>query len=148
MIELDDQVTVAAPAAAVFDFLSRIENYPRWQPGIEAAEQTSPGPPGPGATFRLAFAGPGGRRVEAHGEVVAWRPGELLAIRTTSGPVRLAGQYELTPVAGGTTLRLRSQLEATGLLRFVEGMIREQAVRELPAALARLKQQVEQPPTA
>lgn len=142
MIRLEESIEVARPPDAVYDFLAAVERYPTWLPGVTGAEQTSPGPVEPGATFRLTLAGPTGP-LAADGIVVAAEPGRRLAVRGEAPQGRVEGGLDIEPVASGTLLRVGVQIELTGMYRFAEGLVAGQLRSSMPDALARARDRLE-----
>ena len=145
MIEIDREVVIACQPGVVFDYLADVENYPRWQPAIERAEQVTPGTPGLGTRVRLVLRGPTGP-TEVVGEIVAFDRPAVLAIHSLAGPARIDAHCALAAddTAGvGTRLRLTASIELKGFLRFAEGHARALINRELPAALADLVSRIE-----
>ncbi len=143
MIRLEGSVEILRPVEIVFDFLSRVENYPSWQPGIAEAQQTSTGAVGLGSTMRLAFLGPGDRRMAATAEVTEFQRPTRFAYRTTSGPAKVSASYDYRATEGGTLVVVRSDLQPTGALRFLEGLLAGQVKAEFPVSLQRLKRVLE-----
>jgi uncharacterized protein YndB with AHSA1/START domain len=142
VIELDREIEVNRPPEAVFAYLSDLSRLPAWQPAVQLAEQTTPGAIGPGTQFRLVFRGPTGP-VEAAGEIVEFDRPRRIGLRSVSGPVDLNGGLDFEPTDGGTRLRIRATIDPKGMLRFMEGMIKNTIEREIPAALESLRDQLE-----
>ncbi len=143
MIRVEGAVEVERPADRVFEFLSRVENYPSWQPGIEKAERTSPGPVQVGTTMRLVFRGPSDTRIVATAEVTECTRPERFAYRTTSGPAKVTGTYDFQPTPAGTRVAIRTEVQPTGALRLLEGKLAPQVKAEFPVSLLRLKRALE-----
>ena len=70
---------------------------------------------GPGARYRQGVKGPGGRRVDADIETTEFEPDRRVGFRTTAGPVRPEGRYELVAEGGATRVRLALEAELRGL---------------------------------
>ena len=51
MIEFTNQVVIERPVKDVFDFVSQLENAPKWNYFVQQVRQTSPGPVGFGTSF-------------------------------------------------------------------------------------------------
>jgi uncharacterized protein YndB with AHSA1/START domain len=142
VIRLDEAVDVRRDAAATFEFLSAIERYPDWLPGVIAAEQTSDGPLAAGTTFRLRIAGPAGP-IDAAGEVTEAAAPRRLAISAEAPPGVVRGGFELEDIDVGTRLRVWMELELRGAYRFAEGLAARQLKASLPVELDRLRTRLE-----
>ena len=143
MIKLQGDVVVERPVSDVFDFLSRVENYPSWQPAIREAQQTSPGAVGLGTTLRIVLLGPGNQPMEARAKVSEYDPGRLFGFQTTSGPANVRALYRFEPAGQGTRADIRIDIQLTGGLRFLEGMVAGQVEGEFRTSLLRLKRVLE-----
>jgi carbon monoxide dehydrogenase subunit G len=128
MIRIDESVEVAAAAATAFAFVTRIEDYPAWLPGVVRAEAIDPAavdtgagadtgegagsgvgatdtgtgagqpPLRVGARFRLVSAGPGGIEIVSTGRVAALDPPHAVAIEASSGFFRLTATCTVEPL--------------------------------------------------
>jgi hypothetical protein len=78
-------------------------------PGVIEITKTSG--QGVGTTYRQIVRGPGGRRIDADIEITELVP-QRIAFKTTKGPVRPTGSYDLQAADGGTevTFRLAADL--------------------------------------
>ena len=143
MPEEPDTITIARPAGDVFAFLADAENDRQWRGGV--IEMTRSGGQGVGATYRQVVAGPGGRRIDADVEITEFVPGQRIGFRTTRGPVRPTGSYDLRAGDGGTVVTFR--LAATlGVVKKLMGPMVAKTMKSEVAALAELKQVLESRP--
>lgn len=76
-------------------------------------------------------------------EITEYVPSERIGFRTTAGPVRPTGTYELEAVDGATRVRLTLSASLGGLKRAISPMVRRTMAGEV-AALERLKDVLEQ----
>ncbi len=142
MIRIDQEIVVARPPEAVFDYLADVARFPEWQPAIERAEQLTPGPLAAGTELRLVIRGPTGP-TEVTGAVVSLERPSLLAVRPSSGPAAVEANCALSPDGEGTRVRFTATIELKGMLRFAEGAARRMIERELPSTLADLARRIE-----
>jgi uncharacterized protein YndB with AHSA1/START domain len=145
VIVLDEEVSIARPREAVFDYLADLRHYPEWQPAVKRAELVDGGTPKTGSRIRLLVAGPG-KDVEVDGEITELVRPERLGLRSLSGPAQLQAAVAFeraSDTPGGTLLRIHAELQPTGLLRFAEGMIRDRIRQEMPNLLSDLRDRVE-----
>lgn len=142
MIKIDQEIVVARPPAAVFDYLADVQRFPQWQPAIERAEQLTPGPLAAGTELRLVIRGPTGP-TEVTGVVVDLDRPSLIGLRTLTGPAEVEARCALSPDGEGTRIRFTAAIELKGMLRFVEGAARGMIEREMPSTLAELARRIE-----
>ncbi|MEP7041267.1 MAG: SRPBCC family protein [Chloroflexota bacterium] len=112
-------VSINRPASEVFAFVADGENALRWRPGVlDVARQSGEGL---GAIYRQGVKGPGGRRIAADYEIIAFEPDRRIAFRAIAGPVRPTGEYRFKSEAGGTAVSLALEATVTGWKRLVMG---------------------------
>jgi carbon monoxide dehydrogenase subunit G len=140
VIRIDEAVEVDAAAEAAFAFVSRVEDYPAWLPGIAGAEPTGDG------GIRLSLVGPGGIGVEALGRITASDPPRSLSIGASSGLFRIAATCTVEPL-GETRARIgvRAEVEPRGLATLAAGRIEQELRAAIPDTLLRLRAAVETP---
>ena len=140
MPEESNTVTIARPAGDVFAFLADAENDKQWRGGV--IEMTRTSGQGVGATYRQIVAGPGGRRIDADVEITEFVPDQRIAFRTTKGPVRPTGSYELQAGEGGTVVTFRLAATLGGVKKLMAPMVAK-TMRSEVAALTELKRVLE-----
>lgn len=154
MIRIEDAVEVEATAEDAFAFVTRIEDYPAWLPGLRRAEPADPQPadvgtPAVGAGFRLVSAGPGGIEIVSNGKVEAVDPPRSISISASSGFFGLAATCEVTPLAPGRAkIAVRATVEPRGLATFAAGRIEQELRASVPDTLRRLREAVEGGPAS
>jgi len=111
MAAVENTVTIMRPAEEVFAYLADAENLPRWNYAIEQTRKITAGPVGVGTVYRQTRTIPS--RSQEEFEIVVFQPPGQLVLDGTFGPFRARTSYLLEPVAGGTGLTNRWQLEAT-----------------------------------
>ena len=140
MPEESNTITIARPAGDVFAFLADAENDKQWRGGV--IEMTRSSGQGVGATYRQIVAGPGGRRIDADVEITEFVPDQRIAFRTTKGPVRPTGSYELQAGEGGTVVTFRLAATLGGVKKLMAPMVAK-TMRSEVAALTELKRVLE-----
>jgi len=140
MPEESNTVTIARPAGEVFAFLANAENDTQWRGRV--IEMTRTSGQGVGTTYRQIVAGPGGRRIDADGEITEIVADQRIAFRTTKGPVRPTGSYELHAGAGGTVVTFRLAAKLGGVKKLIAPMVAKTMKSEV-AALTELKRVLE-----
>jgi len=111
MAAVENTVTIMRPAEEVFAYLADAENLPRWNYAIEQTRKITAGPVGVGTVYRQTRTIPS--RSQEEFEIVVFQPPGQLVLDGTFGPFRARTSYLLEPVAGGTGLTNRWELEAT-----------------------------------
>jgi carbon monoxide dehydrogenase subunit G len=133
-------ITIARPIGDVFAFLADAENDKKWRPGVVEIART--GGQGVGTTYRQVVSGPGGRRIDADVEITAFAPDQKIAFRTTNGPVRPTGSYELRTKDSGTEVTFRLAAKLGGLQKLMSPMVSRTMKSEV-GALVELKRVLE-----
>jgi uncharacterized protein YndB with AHSA1/START domain len=130
-------VTIARPTDEVFAFVADGTTAPRWRPAVLdiALESGS----GLGARYRQGVTGPGGRRIAADYEVVAYEPPRRLGFRATAGPVRPTGEYRFESVPEGTKLTFSLDAQLSGIARLLMGRAVQSSMDAEVGSLDRLR---------
>ncbi|MCU0477269.1 MAG: SRPBCC family protein [Chloroflexi bacterium] len=151
MIRIDDAVEVAAAAEDAFAFVTRIDDYPAWLPGVLRAEPidgtaAADAAPPVGAGFRLVSAGPGGVEIVSAGRVEAVDPPRSISISATSGFFALTASCEVTALGEGRSrIAVRAAVQPRGLATLAAGRIEQELRAAVPDTLRRLREAVESP---
>jgi carbon monoxide dehydrogenase subunit G len=140
MAEAKREITIDRPLEEVFSFLANAENDTAWRPGVLDIAHSSGS--GEGARYHQGVEGPFGRRISADIEITEYKPPELIAFRTLSGPVRPTGRYELADSEGGTRVRFVLEAELKGLQKLMAPMVKKSMGNQV-SALEKLKQALE-----
>jgi uncharacterized protein YndB with AHSA1/START domain len=140
MPEESNTIVIERPVSHVFAFLADPENDKRWRRGV--IEITKTGGQGVGSTYRQIMSGPGGRRIDADIEITDFVPDQRIAFRTTAGPVRPTGSYDLHSAGPGTELTFRLAAQLKGLKRLMTPMV-TRAMRTEVAGLDNIKRILE-----
>lgn len=141
MPEAEHETTIARPVEEVFQFLADAENEAKWRSGVAEISKISGN--GVGTQYRQRIKGPTGRPVDADFEITELEPNRLMAFRTTSGPVRPAGRFELTPDGPGTHVRYTLEAELSGLKKAASPIVQKAIAKEV-AELENLKRVLEE----
>jgi uncharacterized protein YndB with AHSA1/START domain len=140
MPEESNTITIARPVGDVFAFLADAENDKQWRGGV--IEMTRTSGQGVGARYRQIVAGPGGRRIDADVEITEFVPDRRIAFRTTKGPVRPTGSYDLQADDGRTVVTFSLAVELGGVKKLMAPMVTKTMKSEV-AALSELKRVLE-----
>jgi len=141
VIRLREHVEVDATPEAAFAFVSRVEDYPAWLPGVVRAQPTADG------GIRLSLVGPGGMGVDAPGRVTASDPPRSISIEVTSGYFRITATCTLEPLGEGRSrIGVEANVEPRGLATLAAGSIEKELRAAIPDTLRRLREAVEAEP--
>ena len=144
-VDVQTEVEIARPRAAVAAFAADPDNATAWYENIEAVEWQSPRPLAVGS--RLAFLARFlGRRLAYTYEVSELVPGERLVMRTAQGPFPMETTYTWDDApGGGTRMTLRNRGEPAGFSRVVAPIMAPAIRRANRKDLARIKALLEAP---
>lgn len=97
----------------VFDLLSDVRRNSEWSGGFAGAEQTTPGPIGPGTAFQTRAQGVGDLLIR----VEEYERPTRLGFLGLAQAVSIRHRFTLTPEGEGTQLTQRIDVQAKGPLR-------------------------------
>lgn len=142
MIEIKNSVQINRPVEQVFDFVTNVENLPKWAGPVTEAKQTSEGPVGVGAiqTQTAQFLG---RRVESSQEVTQYELNKRLSTKTTSGSFPVEVNYTFESIDGGTLIHLEGNVDAGGFFKLGEPIVGRMLRRQTDADIETLKELLE-----
>lgn len=145
MFSAETAVRIDAPADRVFDVLTDPQAYPRWIPDVVRVEAADRLVEGDRFKEVSLFAG---REKLSEGVVATVDPGRLLVLeieRVVSGPgLRPRRVFELSENGGSTTVRWRSDVTTSGLMRLFEPILPGEFKRRQNKYLNLLRAEIEQ----
>jgi Polyketide cyclase / dehydrase and lipid transport len=142
MATFENTVMIRRPVQDVFAFLADFENIPTWNYAIVETKKTSPGPVGPGSTYRQIRSVP--RRSEEGFEVTVFEPTSRLEIHGDIGPFTATIGYLLASEGNGTSLTNVVDLEPpAGPLRLLAPLATSRVKTAVAANLDKLRQILE-----
>jgi uncharacterized protein YndB with AHSA1/START domain len=142
MIRADGEVTIAAPAEAVFALLADPTRIPAWRPEILTATQLA----GQGVGARYAETMQFFGRKRQTFEIVEYEPARRLTVRAIDGlSLRPTQRYELTPSASGTIVRYAIELPLRGGFVLMRPMLAAMIPKKWRQYALALKQLSERP---
>lgn len=142
MATVDHSMTLNAPAAAVFDYLTDPEKATVWQSSLVEVSLTPDGPMQQGtriAEVRKFL----GRRIESTVEVTKLEPQRLFVGRVVAGPLQWEFRYTLEEAGGTTRVHVHLEGEPGGFFRLAEPLVIKAMKKQLERDLATLKEIVE-----
>jgi uncharacterized protein YndB with AHSA1/START domain len=143
MIQVEASTQIARRPADVFDFLTEVENLPRWQAGVTEAKPLTPGAMRIGSQFsQKTRVGPW--NLDTIGTVSELKTNERIAFQLKStGPLNCEVNFDLQPAAGGTRLTLRGVAQLKGLWRLLRPLLANELQKETTTEVALMKQLLE-----
>jgi uncharacterized membrane protein len=137
---VENSITIARPAEAVFDHVSDMRTEADWNPAVKSVRLLSGEPVDVGTRFEGEFAGLG----KATMEVVEFvRPATWTVVTVAARiPSRVVGR--VTPVIDGAVrLTMRIELAPTGAMAVLAPLLRPVMARTARANLRRIKAALE-----
>jgi uncharacterized membrane protein len=145
MPHAENTVIVERPIEVVFAYVADGTNNARWRSGVVSIEP-APGGAGVGARYRQKLRGPGGRTIDGDYEVTRYEPPTALEFKVVAGPARPTGRFALSTAGpGATSVTFSLDLQPTGLMRLMSGMVAK-TMRSEVAQLSQLKAELERTP--
>ena len=141
---IEGEITIARPAAAVFDFAADQRNEPRYNPRMVRAEKVTGGRR-EGDGVPLGRAGRGAA-TEMRSELTAYHRPAWLASRTTMARADIAGTLTFAPVPGGTRMHWAWVVRPKGASRLLNPVIRLIGRRQERAIWTGIKRYLEADP--
>ncbi len=141
MFTVERSIVVSRPPAEVFAYVADPRNTPRWRPSVLAVTHLLP-PVAVGSTFGevVNFMG----RKTFGMRVAVLEAGRRIVMTTESGPgVRPKQTYTFEPVADGTRLTVRADVQTSGVFRLLQPLFPRQFGKIWEEQLAALKQVLE-----
>jgi carbon monoxide dehydrogenase subunit G len=142
MAHAENSITIARPIDEVFAFLLDGTNNIFWRPAVLSVERKAGAPDGVGAVYAQQLKGPVGRPIAGDYQIVTCEPNTHLAFQVIEGPARPTGAYNLTTVLSGTNVQFVLDLQPTGIVKLMDGLI-AQTMRSEVATLSNLKSYLE-----
>jgi carbon monoxide dehydrogenase subunit G len=140
-MEFSNTITIERSPHDVFEFLSDLENVPKWNYAIVETRKTSDGPVRLGTIYWQVRTLPS--RSEEILQVTELEPDRRLTVHGGLGPFEATLTYELEDVRGSTRLTNKADLEARGIKRLAAPIVSGRVREAVGANLETLKQLLE-----
>lgn len=142
MFRLEHSVVINRPIEQVFEYVTNIENAPKWKSRLLEIKRTSEGPVGVGTTQTsvghfLMW------RPQTNVEITEYAPNRKVGFKTTSGPVSAMGEFTFESVEGGTRVTLVAGMKPTGFLKLLGPILARWPQSHLETECAKLKELLE-----
>ena len=138
MIKLEKSIFINRTQQELFDFASDPANVYKWQSNFISVEWSSEGQYGVGSTQRSVsrFLG---RDIESTSQITVWDPPNQYGFKVVSGPVPVVGAMKFETEGNGTKMIMDGQVEAGGIFKLAEGMVKKQLESQFVTNLNALK---------
>jgi hypothetical protein len=129
-------IDIAAPAKAVFDYVTDLRREPEWNPQMRDVQKLTPGPIDVGTTYRVRF----GRGVGmATIENTAFDRPRYWSAMSRSRRLDVRAEGSVVETAPGCRLSVRTELQPRGLLRLLAPVLGQVMRRSWEQDLRRIK---------
>ena len=144
MIKSEKSTIINRPVEDVWNFISNVENMPKWDRGVLEARLTSEGPPGVGSTVQIRRQMLGRQRI-ANLRVSEYVPNNILAIQGMRGKMTAQTGFTFKPIEGGTRLTQTSEINLVGWWKLITPILIPMLERDGREDHANLKRILEAP---
>jgi carbon monoxide dehydrogenase subunit G len=139
MIRIESSIQINRPRDEVFDFLSNVDNLPKWQSGVVESRRLTQGPVRVGFQYEETVkVGPW--KLNAVCTITDLKTNERFAFQmSSSGPLDCDGRFDLQPVAGGTRLTISGIAQLKGIWRLMQPVLAGELRKETRIELSTIK---------
>ncbi len=144
-MKFSNTITIERSPHDVFEFVSDLENIPKWNYAIAETRKVSEGPVGVGTTYRQARSLP--RRSEETLQVTQFEPDRRFAVNGGLGPFEGTLAYEFEDLGGFTRLTNEADLDAQGIMKLAAPIASGRVRSAVAANLETLRRLLEREPS-
>jgi uncharacterized membrane protein len=142
-MRVQGSVEINRPLHEVFNYVSDVDNYPKWMVHVLGVRKDSPGPPRESDRFVVAIKSVG-RHFETPYERTSYEADRRYTDRAVGGPIPNHRWHSVFEEASKGTIYTRTvDVESRGLLKLLEPLQKRAADRQLRKDLQTLKGVVE-----
>ena len=145
-MEFSNAIIIERSPHDVFEFVSDLENAPKWNYAIVETRKASEGPVAVGTTYRQVRSLPS--RSEETLRVTEFEPDRRFAFEGGLGPFEGTMTYGLEEIGGSTRLTNTAKLEARGIAKLAAPIATGRVRGAVAENLETLKQLLEQEATS
>ena len=142
MATLASSTVINQPVDKVFAFLTLVENHKAWQPSLQAASVTPPGPIALGSIYHYTTEVMG-RKYETQTQVSAYELNKKWATKTIGVPRSTETAYLFEAAGPATKVTISMDVPAGAYPAAAEGAIKAQMQKSLEDMCKTLKQILE-----
>jgi uncharacterized protein YndB with AHSA1/START domain len=144
MVTNEKIITINRPIEEVFAYVGNAGNGPKWQSALVEASRITKGPQGVGTQFKgvRKFMG---SKMESVMHYTTYELNKKVVFKSDSGSMPFVQTFLFEPVAGGTRLTARLELQTSGLMGLAKPLIASGVKREVDENFGILKDLLENP---
>ena len=115
-------VRTPMPPAEAFAFMADLNNFARWDPGVDDVDQVEGSGPGPEAVFDVSVKAVLGTMTLRY-ETTTYEAPKLFVARSQSTPLTSLDSISVRSDGTGSVVTYEAELTLNGLLRFVDPVL-------------------------
>lgn len=144
MIAFEDSIEVAQVQQKVFEFISDLNNIPKFQSEVVQSRVITPGPIDVGTRFEeLVKLGPW--RVPTQCVVTEYDRKGTVGFQASSKPVNYEARFTVDSASAGSVVTIRGSAQLKGLWRLLKPMLAGDIRKSLRHELSAIKRHTEHP---
>jgi carbon monoxide dehydrogenase subunit G len=138
MFIVEKTIVINRPQQEVFDFVSNPANAHKWQSVVKSKKWISADPHGVGSiqSFNSRFMG---LKLQGTNEFTVWDPPNQYSFETIDSPLPIEEGMRFESEVNSTKVTWRMQVEAGGVFKLLEGLLKKQAESQPETDLKALK---------
>ena len=145
MFTVEKTISINRPKQDVFDYASDPANAHKWQSVVKSKQWTSEDPPGVGSTQRFVSRFMG-LNLKGTNEYTVWDPPNQYSFKTIDSPLPIEEGMRFESEGNSTKVTRHIQVEAGGVFKLLEGLLKKQAESQPETDLKVLKFLLEEDP--
>jgi carbon monoxide dehydrogenase subunit G len=138
MFTIEKTIVINRPQKDVFDFASNPANTHKWQSVVKSKKWISEEPHGVGSTQRFVSRFMG-LNLKGTNEYTVWDPPNQYSFKTIDSPLPIEEGMRFESEGNSTKVTWRMQVEAGGVFKLLEGLLKKQAENQPETDLKALK---------
>ncbi len=142
MIRIERNLIVRCPVEQVFDFISNLENEPKYEHAVLKIQKTSAGPVRLGTTYREVTRVLG-RPIALTVQVEEYIPERRISFHGSAPDLLEIERWAMRPTMGGTRIECELDYEPRGMMKLTEPIESVIMNRNANLRLAQLKKLLE-----
>ena len=142
MFIVEKTIVINRPQQEVFDFAANPANAHKWQSVIKSKMWASEEPHGVGS-IQHVISRFMGLNLKVTNEYTIWAPPNQNSFKTINSPLPIEEGMRFEPQGNSTKVTWRMRLEAGGVFKLVEGLLKKQTEKTFVSDLEALKHLLE-----
>lgn len=143
MVTLQADVVIQQPTRKVYEFLSDLDNIPKWETGVSGVKVLTDGPIRPGTRFEELIKIMG-RQITGYCEVVEVEPGRKVAWRGIAPSfMTYSGSFTVADERGQSRLQYNGSVKLARLWRLLTPLFAADFGKEIGREMEKIKSLLE-----